>query len=169
MPRPQRSEQFDPTDVCIVHVVQRCVRRAFLAGVDQLSGKDYSFRREWIRRRMEALASVFAVDVLSYAIMSNHMHQILRNRPDVVASWSDQEVGGMKGGGMKGATHRLQRGDGPIYSSGAKETRDASPTAFSNRQGIKGATHLDKSADKRCHPPFTERRLFDRFWCKGDS
>ena len=92
MPRPQRAEQFDPAEVCIVHVVQRCVRRAFLAGVDRVSGVDYSFRKEWIRRRMEALASVFAVDVLSYAVMSNHMHQILRNRPDVCAAWSDEEV-----------------------------------------------------------------------------
>ena len=92
MPRPQRSEQFEPGEVCIVHVVQRCVRRAFLAGVDRVSGIDYSFRKEWIRRRMEALASVFAVDVLSYAVMSNHLHQILRNRPDVCASWSDEEV-----------------------------------------------------------------------------
>ena len=92
MPRPQRADQFDAAEVCIVHVVQRCVRRAFLAGVDHASGKDYSFRREWIRRRMEALASVFAVDVLSYAVMSNHIHQILRNRPDVCAQWSDEEV-----------------------------------------------------------------------------
>lgn len=35
---------------------------------------------------------MFAVDVLSYAILSNHMHQILRNRPDVVKTWSDEEV-----------------------------------------------------------------------------
>ena len=92
MPRPQRAEQFDPAEVCVVHVVQRCVRRAFLAGVDHATGKDYSFRKEWIRRRMEALASVFAVDILTYAVMSNHLHQILRNRPDVVAQWSDEEV-----------------------------------------------------------------------------
>ena len=92
MPRPLRSEQIDPNEVCVVHVVQRVVRKAFLAGVDRDTGTDYSFRKEWIRRRMEALASVFAVDVLSYAIMSNHMHQILRNRPDVVALWTDQEV-----------------------------------------------------------------------------
>src|SRR6056297_555616 len=92
MPRPKRSEQFDPAEVCIVHVVQRCVRRAFLAGVDRQTGKDYSFRREWMRRRMEALASVFGIDVLTYAVMSNHLHLILRNRPDVVATWSDQEV-----------------------------------------------------------------------------
>jgi REP element-mobilizing transposase RayT len=92
MPRPKRHEQFDPNEVCVVHIVQRCVRRAFLAGVDRATGKDYSFRKEWIRRRMEALASVFAVDVLSYAVMSNHLHQILRNRPDVCAQWSDEEV-----------------------------------------------------------------------------
>ena len=48
MPRSQRSEQFDSGEVCIVHTIQRCVRRAFLAGVDQATGKDYSFRKEWI-------------------------------------------------------------------------------------------------------------------------
>ncbi len=92
MGRPARTEQFHAAEIGIVHAVQRCVRRAFLAGVDAVSGKDYSFRREWIRRRSEALASVFGIDVLTYAIMSNHMHLILRNRPDVVAAWSDQEV-----------------------------------------------------------------------------
>lgn len=92
MPRPKREEQFDHSEICIVHAVQRCVRRAFLAGVDSETGKDYSFRKEWIRRRMEGLASVFGIDVLSYAVMSNHMHVILRNRPDVVATWSDAEV-----------------------------------------------------------------------------
>ncbi len=92
MGRPARIEQFAAGEVCIVHAIQRCVRRAYLAGVDDRSGKDFSFRREWIRRRMEALASVFAVDVLSYAIMSNHLHIILRNRPDVVETWSDEQV-----------------------------------------------------------------------------
>jgi REP element-mobilizing transposase RayT len=75
-----------------VHAVQRCVRRAFLTGVDEKTGKDFSYRREWIRRRLEALASVFGVDVLTYAILSNHLHVILRNRPDVVAAWTDEQV-----------------------------------------------------------------------------
>ncbi|OYW18505.1 MAG: hypothetical protein B7Z55_10490 [Planctomycetales bacterium 12-60-4] len=92
MVRPTRDEQFVATEICIIHAVQRCVRRAFLAGMDEKSGVDYSFRREWIRRRMESLASVFAVDVLTYAILSNHIHLILRNRPDVVAAWSDEEA-----------------------------------------------------------------------------
>ncbi len=92
MGRTIRSEQFDAGEVCLVHALQRCVRRAFLAGRDDRTGIDYSFRREWIRRRMEALASVFGIDVLTYAIMSNHLHVILRNRPDVVATWADEEV-----------------------------------------------------------------------------
>jgi len=92
MGRVARAEEFQASEVGIVHVVQRCVRRAWLAGVDEKTGQDYSYRREWIRRRLESLASVFAVDVLTYAIMSNHMHLILRNRPDVVAAWTDQEV-----------------------------------------------------------------------------
>lgn len=92
MGRPLRAEQFSAGEVAIVHCVQRCVRRAFLAGVDRVTGKDYSGRREWIRRRLEALASVFGCDVLTYAVMSNHMHVILRTRPDVVAKWSDREA-----------------------------------------------------------------------------
>ncbi|MDX1925046.1 MAG: hypothetical protein SFV81_00930, partial [Pirellulaceae bacterium] len=79
MVRPNREEQFNASEICIVHTIQRCVRKAFLAGVNEQTGVDFSFRREWIRRRMEALASVFGVDVLTYAILSNHMHLILRN------------------------------------------------------------------------------------------
>jgi REP element-mobilizing transposase RayT len=92
MGRSLRVEQFTADEICIVHAIQRCVRRAFLAGKDEKTGKDFSFRKEWIRRRMEALASVFGIDVLTYAVMSNHIHLILRNRPDVVAQWSDEEV-----------------------------------------------------------------------------
>ena len=92
MPRAPRAEQFDPNSVCIVHLVQRCIRRAFLAGVDVVSGKNFEHRREWIRCRMERLASVFGVDVLTYAILSNHMHIVVRTRPDVIATWSDADV-----------------------------------------------------------------------------
>jgi len=92
MPRPLRCELFLPHEVSICHVVQRCVRRMFLAGLDDRTGKDYTYRREWIRQRLEKLASVFAIDVLSYAILSNHLHVVIRNRPDVVKNWSDQEV-----------------------------------------------------------------------------
>ena len=92
MPRIPRSEQFDPNSVAIVHLIQRCIRRAYLAGVDAVSGNNYEPRREWIRCRLERLASVFGIDVLSYAILSNHMHVVVRTRPDVISTWSDSEV-----------------------------------------------------------------------------
>ncbi|MCY2982198.1 MAG: hypothetical protein NTY15_01000 [Planctomycetota bacterium] len=92
MPRTPRAEQFDPSQVCIVHLIQRCVRKSYLTGFDETTGKDYSHRREWIRCRMERLASVFGIDVLTYAILSNHLHLVARTRPDVVREWSDKEV-----------------------------------------------------------------------------
>ena len=38
------------------------------------------------------LAKSFGIDLLYYAIMSNHFHLVLRSRPDVVAAWDDTEV-----------------------------------------------------------------------------
>ena len=76
----------------VYHCINRCVRRAFLCGEDELSGKSFEHRREWIRRRLEFLAGEFAVDVLGYAVLSNHLHAVLRTRPDVVGGWSDEEV-----------------------------------------------------------------------------
>lgn len=92
MPRALRAEQFLADEICIVHCVERCVRRVFLAGSDPLTGNDFSYRREWIRLRMEQLASVFGIDILTYAIHSNHLYIVLRNRTDVVAHWSDRDV-----------------------------------------------------------------------------
>ena len=92
MPRQARGEYLDPNQVQIVHAVQRCVRRAFLCGRDTVTGKSFEHRRTWIRDRLEFLASIFGVDCLTYTVLSNHLHVVLRSRPDVVAQWSDKEV-----------------------------------------------------------------------------
>jgi hypothetical protein len=68
------------------------VRRAFLCGNDPLTGVCYEHRREWIRGRLEFLAGVFGIDCLTYTVMSNHLHLVLRSRPDGVATWNDEEV-----------------------------------------------------------------------------
>jgi len=78
--------------VGVYHVGSRCVRRAWLCGIDPLTGVDYSHRRHWICERMEELARIFAVDACVYAILSNHYHLLVRNRPDLTAQWSDEEV-----------------------------------------------------------------------------
>ena len=92
MSRQSRSESIDPLQVQIVHCSHRCVRQAFLCGDDPYSGRSYGHRREWIRTRMEFLASIYGMDCLTYSLLSNHMHVVLRSRPDVVATWSDREV-----------------------------------------------------------------------------
>jgi hypothetical protein len=92
VPRLARGEYLNPGEIQIVHACQRCVRRAFSCGTDEQTGKSFEHRREWIRQRLEFLASVFGIDCLTYTVMSNHVHLILRSRPDVVAAWSDDDV-----------------------------------------------------------------------------
>jgi REP element-mobilizing transposase RayT len=92
MPRIPRKFVFDPTEVGVYHCINRCVRRAFLCGTDSLTGKCFDHRKEWIQQRMEFLAGNLAVDVLGFSIMSNHIHVVVRNRPDIVAGWSDDDV-----------------------------------------------------------------------------
>jgi len=48
--------------------------------------------RESLRRRLEGLASVFGIDVLTYAVMSNSLHLILHNRPGVAEQCCDEQV-----------------------------------------------------------------------------
>ena len=92
MPRLRRRFLLDPAEVGVYHCINRCVRRSFLCGADPVSGKDYEHRRQWLQDRLQFLAGQFALDVLGFAVMSNHFHVIVRNRPDVVANWSDAEV-----------------------------------------------------------------------------
>jgi REP element-mobilizing transposase RayT len=74
------------------HCTVRCVRRAFLCGRDAYSGKNYDHRRQWVVERLETLTNIFCLDVLAYAAMSNHLHVVVRLRPDQSAGWSDEEV-----------------------------------------------------------------------------
>ena len=92
MARLARVEVFDADEVAMGHVIKRPVRRGCLMGDDPLTGKNYDHRKSWMEHELEHLAKFFSIDLLCYAILSNHFHLVLRSRPDVVAQWDDRQV-----------------------------------------------------------------------------
>ncbi|MDP6600746.1 MAG: hypothetical protein QGH76_00465, partial [Phycisphaerales bacterium] len=70
----------------VYHCISRCVRRAFLCG------DGYEHRKRWLERRMDFLVSLMAIELYAYQILSNHLHIVLRIRPDLVEGWTDREV-----------------------------------------------------------------------------
>lgn len=87
-----RNSQVSLSDTPWYHVVNRCVRRAFLCGEDHLTGQSYEHRRGWIETRIGQLSTVFAIDIAAYAVMSNHYHLVVRIDGQRVKQWSDDEV-----------------------------------------------------------------------------
>ncbi len=74
------------------HCVTRCVRRAWLCGIDPITKVDYEHRKSMIAARIVQLAGIFAVDVYSYAVMSNHLHVVLSVEPSAARDWTEEQV-----------------------------------------------------------------------------
>ncbi|MCL1064857.1 transposase [Shewanella benthica] len=91
MPRP-RSTQISIEDTPFYHTTSRCVRKAWLTGVDKDTGHSYEHRREWVESRLIELAGAFAIDIAAYAVMSNHLHVVLRIDIESANRWTDREV-----------------------------------------------------------------------------
>lgn len=87
-----RVSQISLIDTPYYHCVSRCVRRSFLCGQDTFTGQSYEHRRGWVETRLLFLASVFAIDICAYAVMSNHTHVVLCVDKDLADSWSMKEV-----------------------------------------------------------------------------
>lgn len=87
-----RSLLVDPYSPGYYHCISRCVRRAWLCGFDSHDGKSYEHRRDWVEQRMLELCEIFAVGVYAYAVMSNHVHVVLRIDPTVAMRWTDEGV-----------------------------------------------------------------------------
>jgi REP element-mobilizing transposase RayT len=67
-------------------------------GIDEYAGRDYSHRKAWVLERLEELASIFAIDICAYAVLSNHYHLVLhvdanrarkRSLHEVVERWGE--------------------------------------------------------------------------------
>jgi len=91
MTRPRKA-LISLSDTPYYHITSRCVRRAFLCGVDHYSGQSYEHRRQWVVDRIRLLSSLFAIDVCAYAVMNNHYHLVLKVCPEQLEELSDDEI-----------------------------------------------------------------------------
>ena len=48
-----------------------------MCGFDPIRETDYSHRRSWLEERLRRLSNAFAVNLIAYAILSNHFHLIV--------------------------------------------------------------------------------------------
>lgn len=91
MPRP-RFTQVSLETTPYYHCISRCVRRAFLCGEDEVTGRSYAHRRGWIEAKLLELAGIFAIDLCAYAVMSNHYHVVLHVDEKQAKQWPLREV-----------------------------------------------------------------------------
>ena len=77
-----RSRVLPPGPVW-VHAIHRCVRKAWLCG----RGKEH--RRQWVEDRLAEVSRAFACEVAAYAVMSNHLHVVVRMRSDQTIKHKD--------------------------------------------------------------------------------
>ncbi|WP_394132399.1 transposase [Shewanella maritima] len=112
MARPRRT-LVSLEDTPYYHCVSRVVRKAFLCGFDKSTGDDYEHRREWVESRILELATIFAIDICAYAVMSNHLHVVLKVDADKAKNWSNKQVLEQWHKGFKGTllTRKFVNGD----------------------------------------------------------
>jgi len=64
MARLARVETFARDEIAVVHLMNRTVRRCFLLGNDQFTGKNYDHRKVWMDEELKRLAAQFGIDLL---------------------------------------------------------------------------------------------------------
>jgi len=87
-----RQKLVSVDDTPYYHITTRCVRRTFLCGTDNQSGRSFEHRRQWIEDRIRLLSSIFAVDICAYAVMSNHVHIVVKISLNESESWNNNDV-----------------------------------------------------------------------------
>ncbi|TWT52153.1 hypothetical protein [Allorhodopirellula solitaria] len=52
----------------------------------------FDHRKVRVEVDLQQFTAFFGVDLPAFSILSSHFHLMLRSRPDVVATWTDEEV-----------------------------------------------------------------------------
>lgn len=149
-----RSSIVDYESPGYYHCISRCVRREALL-------KDPA-RRRWLLERMEFLARHLAIEIYAYAIMENHLHILIRIRPDLVRQWDDRQVASRR----LGVLPRKPRSS-PATGHG---TRDSENPAL--RALLSSPEQLRKARLDLADPGFFHRLLKEpcaRIWNKEDG
>jgi hypothetical protein len=87
-----RRQLVDPAHAGTFHCVNRCVRRSWLCGEDEYTGKSFEHRKPWVEKRILELGDIFACGVYSWAVMSNHLHIVVHMSPQTSNAWTGDEV-----------------------------------------------------------------------------
>lgn len=92
MGRLLRSEIFKKDEIGYYLLTNRCVLQAFLFDYDTLSRTDYEHRKYWIQDLLARFSRCFLIEFGAYNIMCNHFHLVVKNRPDLAATLSDEDI-----------------------------------------------------------------------------
>lgn len=153
LPQPRRNI-VDSENPGVYHCISRCVRREAL-----LSSPE---RRSWIVNRLERLASTLAIDVIAFAVMANHLHLLIRIRPDVARAWTDREVARRRVSILPNRRSRSRSGINP----------DAEPTDDEIAAIMASPRLLERARRDLCSLGFFHRLLKEpcaRAWNREDG
>jgi len=150
----RRCDIVDAGSPGVYHCISRCVRREFLL--------DDPGRRAWIVERLQFLTEWMAIDVISFAVMQNHIHLLLAIRPDVVELWSDREVAERRLALMQDRRQRRRAGIDP----------EAPPTAEEIIRLLSSAGSLARARGDLCNLGLFHRLLKEpcaKMWNREDG
>lgn len=87
-----RRTLIDAETTPFYHIINLCVRRAYLCGEDNVTGKSFEHRRGQIVDNIKVLSNIFCIDICAYAVMNNYYHIVLKIDLDKAKSLSNREV-----------------------------------------------------------------------------
>lgn len=115
------------------HICVRAVRRSFLCGKDDVSGKNFNHRRQWIEDELLRLSDIFAIQLSAFSIMSNHYHVLLRVEKSRADSWDAKTVVDRWHKLFKGSLQSQAFSKGETIEGGAQTLLDSQVATWQQR------------------------------------